>query len=882
MEHLSNALKAVFKEQDGDEVLFCADMLQKDNQYNRGEMPRPDTEMKESQIQYLLRKVNAYNTLDQESIVGQVVVSEWMKPLKSHKELKSFNLSVFNMLLHFACKTIYFKNNDPVCHYSKLLRWHNVSNLFGEDTFTTVFAASLDIVNKSKRKYFDWPAYIDHNNKEINALFKNKMADLHMHLKGSSYNFDISWLSIMNNITSMENVFTEVYNLRKTYGWDKDLYAKMYRACAIRLYLASRTGLLSENAQITSAQLLNIIDDKKNNANDSIVKSAIDESVKRQLLESHSLEFLLSKAKETSKHFEDKSDYQDLDYIRIPRYNKDNVRSILSSERELMYSVFRLLLEGCDDYKDISSLFYSYLCYKVKFRNAIIQLNSTVGFHNFTLYEEIKDKFIAKRHKKFLYKAAIESFLINGKDRYLETRIVPDTTAEGIAEKIKEIAESVDEKYKERFSIILHFIKSRDERKDKEYRHKELREDIKKRAFAIHKFRNNAEYLGVGSEDYPLSGYVVGIDAANTELMCRPEVFAQAFRFLRYHNIKNNGRQRPNDLNITYHVGEDFYDIADGLRAVEEAMIYFNLKNGDRLGHCLVLGTDVRKYYSMRYNTICCTKQVLLDNMAWLHHKCKRLFGYTFLCYYLEGIFNQYFYDVYQGQIYQDGKINYELLNDPDVKNNINDYYQSWVLRGNNPKFASDMEESDDELEQEWDNCAENHEYGIEIAKFNINALELFDQYHKDEIVERGSEAVAFTIKESYVEDFYKLLEAIQEQLLKEIESKRISIECNPTSNYKIGEMSNYDEHPILKFYNSGLNTPYNKHDIAVSINTDDQGVFSTSLEREYSLIALAIERHQTEGFKNSPRQIIDWLDKIRQMSVEQQFDNDIFNYKKN
>ena len=82
------------------------------------------------------------------------------------------------------------------------------------------------------------------------------------------------------------------------------------------------------------------------------------------------------------------------------------------------------------------------------------------------MYEEIKDKFIAKRHKKFLYKAAIESFLINGKDRYLETRIVPDTTAEGIAEKIKEIAESVDEKYKERFyELYYNFIKSRDERK---------------------------------------------------------------------------------------------------------------------------------------------------------------------------------------------------------------------------------------------------------------------------------------------------------------------------------------------------------------------------------------------------------------------------------
>lgn len=45
MEYLSNALKAVFKEQDGDEVLFCADMLPKCSQYNRGEIPRPDTEM---------------------------------------------------------------------------------------------------------------------------------------------------------------------------------------------------------------------------------------------------------------------------------------------------------------------------------------------------------------------------------------------------------------------------------------------------------------------------------------------------------------------------------------------------------------------------------------------------------------------------------------------------------------------------------------------------------------------------------------------------------------------------------------------------------------------------------------------------------------------
>ena len=104
------------------------------------------------------------------------------------------------------------------------------------------------------------------------------------------------------------------------------------------------------------------------------------------------------------------------------------------------------------------------------------------------------------------------------------------------------------------------------------------------------------------------------------------------------------------------------------------------------------------------------------------------------------------------------------------------------------------------------------------------------------------------------------------------IESYHIAIECNPSSNYKIGEMRRYDEHPITKFYNKGLNTPYKDHHICVSINTDDAGVFSTTLEREYSLIALALEKVEDEHFSNSPRDIKDWLNNIRKMSREQVF----------
>lgn len=308
-------------------------------------------------------------------------------------------------------------------------------------------------------------------------------------------------------------------------------------------------------------------------------------------------------------------------------------------------------------------------------------------------------------------------------------------------------------------------------------------------------------------------------------------------------------------------------------------MIFLNLHNGDRLGHCLALGTNVRSYYEMRSHTICSTKQVLLDNMAWLHHKCKRLMGYTPLCYYLESTFHNLFLQVYGDDKYKKGKFNYDKVF--DVKNNlkamdnIQDYYLSWLLRGNSPTFASDddiVPQSD--IEREWFNASINHHLGVELARSNKNALEIHENYHNDRVVEKGSEAQTFTIREEYRHDFYSLIEAIQEHLLTKIEKKRISIECNPSSNYKIGEMTKYEEHPIIRFFNNGLSTPYPSHDIAVSINTDDQGVFSTSLEREYSLIALAMERNQPEGFKNSPRQIIEWLDKIREMSIEQRFSN--------
>lgn len=52
------------------------------------------------------------------------------------------------------------------------------------------------------------------------------------------------------------------------------------------------------------------------------------------------------------------------------------------------------------------------------------------------------------------------------------------------------------------------------------------------------------------------------------------------------------------------------------------------------------------------------------------------------------------------------------ILNNPNIKDNINDYYRSWVLRGNNPKFGSIKEKTD---------------YENELLKFPTPSYQLFE-----------------------------------------------------------------------------------------------------------------------------------------------------------
>ena len=884
MENISTVIKALFEKVGGDEILEAAGYI--NGQKLLKEVFHLDTSIKESTIVNKLLQVDNDSTIDQLTMLCQIVQFKWMEQDENCIDLKfKINPSVFNILLYFSAKCLSIKDGDPLCQYQYLLRWHLLTTQVGEDLLTTSFLASRDLILDKERKSFDWASFVGHDCKELNYIFEKPMAELHMHLKGSSFNFDLSWICLMNHIGIMQKHFEIEHPYFKYKGSSDDLFESVRKACAIRYYLAGACGCLPQT--ITLAELQRILND-----NELVVskEQVVIEAYKISLQEKLDSTFANTHSRMLEKYgkLAGITDDDVIDYIPVNHYEKEPIENkVLASERSLMYSVFRSIYsDDCGERKDIATLFYAYLSYKNHFRNEVMQLNDRVGFANFASFEERKtDYMIENQYNHLLYKAALEGFLEKGKglgrkdtNRFIEARIVPKNTEEGIIKSLALINKEIAPEYWDHYNFIFHFIKKRDEPKeDDKYQHYKLREEIRQQAYAIYKFRSNRDNWTNNN----LVGKVVGLDAANSEIFCRPEIYAQAFRFLRGHEVKINEEidDYPNDLRITYHVGEDFMDIADGLRAVEEALIFLNLKNGDRLGHALVLGTDVREYYARRYYSICASKQVILDNLAWLHHKCIRLIGYTQLCGWIDIMFLRYFSEIYNDARKPGQTIIDSLFKEKPAEtlpDDIEDYYLSWLLRGNSPIVGTELDSESmakkSTIDKQWSYAALNHNVGSESALKNENARQLFDAYHSPRYANKRNIGETLSIPQIYREEWNTLLEKIQQHLLEKIEQRHIAIECNPSSNFKIGEIERYDQHPIVRFFNYGLNTPYPRHDISVSINTDDQGIFSTSLEREFSLMALAIERNQTEQYQNSPRAIIEWLDRVREMSMEQRF----------
>lgn len=144
-------------------------------------------------------------------------------------------------------------------------------------------------------------------------------------------------------------------------------------------------------------------------------------------------------------------------------------------------------------------------------------------------------------------------------------------------------------------------------------------------------------------------------------------------------------------------------------------------------------------------------------------------------------------------------------------------------------------------------------------------------EYHFNEKVKKwGEETEVWEFPDS----FPSMLRKLQDKMQYDVGRKGISVECNPTSNVLIGTFDQYAEHPLFRFNNYGIahwNPNEKSHHLSVSVNTDDLGVFSSSLENEYALIAYTLELEK-KGVSLTSEEVYQYVDYLRRLGNSQSF----------
>ena len=812
--------------------------------------------------------------------------NNYLKLLQDMKENKEKSPSVFRFIMGISQRLLTYDGNEMTCKFDEMLRWREISFQLGQDFFTCAFLASHDLERGSRTKSFSWLPVIRSDDDRLHNILKRGMAENHFHLNGSTKIFELNWICLMNLIDGRVHDFKKISKALQVHDMDRvncegnkeSFYAECQRAALYRVYLF---GVLKkrESLEEKAGELLGKVE------------------------QGQSMEELVAEIQELivlAKHiYGARVDGRTiLDYA----FEKDMVDSndrecyLLAGERRFLYECYKASV--CDTFNDHQkNLFYIYLSIRTHFRGELIQINRQVGFENFSKYQDRKEFFVEgqKEYEDELFRLALNETMRKQNIVSLEARICPKKSAKALynaimrSQKIaaedsgktdsakileREKRDTIksregglgddikpeDERREDKIIYVLHFPKE----EDKEFcpgtpRNQNVRISSRKKSRCI------AALLEKGTE---VSEKICGIDACSSEIYCRPEVFAQIFRYLLDMEFPctRNGIRKRTKLHATYHAGEDFFDIADGLRAIDEAILFCWLKRGSRIGHGLAMGIDPYGYYKYKGYRIVIPKQILLDDIVWILSKADEM-GCT-----MESRLRTELKEKYYGL--------YEEIFHGNVPNkhkaSVMDYYQSWKLRGDNPlTYRLGKEDFLRRMQRRTLHRMDKYEFNDKVPD-NIRKIEcyrdLYFAYHYNKNVrDAGDERTEFKVDQRYADIVFQL----QEKMIRKLVGEGIGIETNPSSNYLIGTIQKYEEHPILRFNSRKLKDTQKNTSLSVSINTDDQGVFDTLLENEYALMTLALKKAKDGDHEPlyDIEDIYEWIDYVRRMGIEQIFE---------
>jgi adenosine deaminase len=311
------------------------------------------------------------------------------------------------------------------------------------------------------------------------------------------------------------------------------------------------------------------------------------------------------------------------------------------------------------------------------------------------------------------------------------------------------------------------------------------------------KFRRQLRILIALRERYPgFRHYLTGLDAAANELHTPPEVFAPLYRAAR----------RAGFHRFSYHVGEDFEHLLSGIRAVYEAVKFLDLQAGDRIGHGTAIGIDPSLWMSRSLKQIAKRQGDWLDDLVFAHAILGRTSHYP-------GLHGKIEPEIARlSQLVYGERIAPVLLE------------QAWCLRHLDPLIVCDplfdpLAFLDEGIRVEWKEA--------EGAKHKSpESIALLRRYHSPEVVERAQ--IMYLVDNSALPE--GALVDLQLEVVKELNSRRVAVECPPTSNVRISVYDSYEEHHLFRWL--GLRRPGEPKPI-VCLSTDDPGIFATNMRNE-------------------------------------------------
>lgn len=751
---------------------------------------------------------------------------------------------------------------EPRCKIHEVLRWREAFLRMGQDLFVCAFLAGEDMKFRYSRQEFAWPAVIRTDHVPLNALLERGLAENHQHLYGSSQTFSLAWMDLMNFPEDHEKIGKYIPLLRKKIQLDRDSAVRLTLPEKVRLASFLRIVLFNDlcghwNRQktmetlqggLTAFPLLPTL-----NGDISLARSSWGAQVPQPDGSTAILDYALTR--------------------EVFSKSADEPYRALGGERFFLHRCFQAFYGGKLD-ETLQWAFYLYLLLKLQFRNELIQVNAEVGFENFSIYQRRKTTFAGRlfAYEAELIRMALVAPRAKENVTSLETRVSPLPTSKKDRAVIMEQIEPLRDFAQKRANgaaiptggdvfYVFHFTKSKDWNLEKgslllePCRHAVKRKDVRRQALAL---------AGALSSYADLREMVRGIDSASNEIGCPPEVFANAFRFLRNFRVSDFRRgadsacASPVRLSATYHVGEDFLDIASALRAIDETVEFLELERGDRIGHALGLGVLPEIHYARKSHRVFLRKQDRLDDIVWLLYRGQELGAVIEpdVSSRLRREAEKLLMEIYR-PIFESERWSVTLT----------DYHCIMQLRGDAPSCYKTGSFVPPTLGSPYESFAVSYRDDARNAyRSNRIFSNFYYQYHFNHDVKvAGNEVCSVEIDRAYM----RLIRQVQEKMQGYLQDKGIIVECNPSSNVLIGTFRDYHQHPVFRLHQTGLSRNDSpKGDMQVCINTDDLGVFDTSLEFEYALLFQSLREQQNADGSHvlQEDEILDYLERLRCM----------------